>query len=309
MSARDPGRSLARCLEQTMQLSHLTLAAAVALATVPVAHAQEGGGTGAAPAAEEADAKKAEAPAEKAAPADDAKEDEGEAKETDGDAEKDEGAAVPDAAAAKEPAASAPPKPAPAEGSLSVSSSPSGASIWIDDKDTGSKTPAVDLKVAPGTHTLKVVMGERSKSVTFHLEAGGMLNLNLNLPEATPVKKPEPKKDKEEEVAKAEKEEPAVAAPAPEPWTWMTVAGWAGLGLGTLGLVAGAVVLTTPYDPDQGPLGFGLFGTGAGLVLGGGVLLYLDNELNSEPAPADAQADEGEKAATLLPVLPQLAGR
>ena len=69
----------------------------------------------------------------------------------------------------------------------------------------------------------------------------------------------------------------------------MTVTGWSGLGLGTIGLLSGAVVLTTPTDPQQGPLGFGLFGAGVGLVLGGAVLLYLDSEL-SQPTTDVAAA-------------------
>ena len=80
----------------------------------------------------------------------------------------------------------------------------------------------------------------------------------------------------------------------------MSVAGWSGLGLGPIGLLSGAVVLTTPLDPDQGPLGFGLFGAGVGLVLGGGVLLYLDNELAdaaAAPKPADTAKPADEKKA------------
>jgi hypothetical protein len=68
----------------------------------------------------------------------------------------------------------------------------------------------------------------------------------------------------------------------------MTVTGWAGIGLGTISLLAGSVVITTPTDPDQKTLGFGLFGGGVGLALGGAVLLYLDNELAEAPAAAAA---------------------
>jgi hypothetical protein len=68
----------------------------------------------------------------------------------------------------------------------------------------------------------------------------------------------------------------------------MTVTGWSGLGLGVIGLLAGSVVITTPTDPDQKTLGFGLFGGGVGLVLGGAVLLYLDNELAEATEPAAA---------------------
>lgn len=43
--------------------------------------------------------------------------------------------------------------------------------------------------------------------------------------------------------------------------------------LGAIGLLAGAVVLTTPTDPDGAPLGFGLFGAGVGLLLVGAPLV------------------------------------
>ncbi len=184
------------------------------------------------------------------------------------------------------------PADAPTMGSLSVSSNPSGK-VFLDGADTGLTTPVVDLPVAPGKHTLKVVSADgREQSSDFEIEAGGTLNLNINLPEATPAKveepKDEPKKDPEVPVTP----EPPLVDGATAPWTWMTVAGWSGLGLGTIGLLSGAVVLTTPTDPDQ-PLGFGLFGAGVGLVIGGGVLLYLDTELadqSAAPAPAPAAA-------------------
>lgn len=226
-------------------------------------------------------------------------------------------AAEPAATPATEPPAeeaTQPPVADPAEpalGSLSLSTDPSGAQIFIDGVDTGKTTPAVDLQVPPGTHELRVVLDGREKMVTFHLEAGGLLNLNLNLPaaKATPAAATQPATgDASASATGAATTDSSadVAAVAPtEDWTWMTVAGWAGLGLGTIGLIAGAVVLTTPYDPDQGPLGFGLFGAGAGAILGGAVLLYLDNELMGEPAPAAPEP----AAASLLPLSPAVATR
>lgn len=188
--------------------------------------------------------------------------------------------------------ADAKPADAPTMGSLSVSSNPSGK-VFLDGADTGMTTPVVDLPVAAGKHTLKIMSADgREQSSDFEIEAGGTLNLNINLPEATPTKVDEPKKDepKKTDVPVVTPDAPTDAAAAP--WTWMTVAGWSGLGLGTIGLLSGAVVLTTPTDPDQ-PLGFGLFGAGVGLVIGGGVLLYLDTELadqSAAPAPAPAAA-------------------
>lgn len=176
---------------------------------------------------------------------------------------------------------------ADAQGSLSVSSTPSGK-VYLDGTDTGLMTPVVDLPVAPGKHTLKIVSADgREQSSDFDIEAGGSLNLNVNLPE--PVKT-EPKIEEPVKATDVATPEAPAAEVAVAPWTWMTVAGWSGLGLGTIGLLSGAVVLTTPTDPDQ-PLGFGLFGAGVGLVIGGGVLLYLDTELaDQSAAPAAAPA-------------------
>ncbi|MCC7073972.1 MAG: PEGA domain-containing protein [Deltaproteobacteria bacterium] len=201
-------------------------------------------------------------------------------------------APAPPAAPATPPATPAPDAvtppatPPPAQGMLSIASEPTGAKLFLDGADTGLSTPVVDFPVAPGAHTVKLVGADgRELSTEFTLEAGGSLNLNLTLPEPAPVAPPPPP-----EVTPPPPPPPPAAPEAPAPslapeqWTWMTVAGWTGLGLGTIGLLSGAVVLTTPSDMDAGTLGFGLFGTGVGLVIGGGVLLYLDTEL------ADAQA-------------------
>lgn len=180
-----------------------------------------------------------------------------------------------------------PATPAPTEGTLSVASTPAGK-LFIDDKDTGLVTPVVDLAVAAGTHTVKVVADDgRTQTADFTMEAGGSLSLSIALPApATPATTETPTEEpKPAEAAPAE----AAKAPPPDDWTWMTVTGWSGLGLGIIGLLSGAVVMSTPTDPQQAPLGFGLFGAGAGLLLGGAVLLYLDNEL-SESKPAEAVA-------------------
>lgn len=191
---------------------------------------------------------------------------------------------------------------APQMGMLSLTSTPA-AKVFIDDKDTGLTTPLSDFALAPGKHSVKVVADDgRTTSTEFTLEAGGTLSLNLTLPEpeakpadAAPVDAADAAKPADAKPADAAvATPPTAAAPPPDDWTWMTVAGWSGLGLGTIGLMSGAVVLTTPTDPDQGPLGFGLFGAGVGMVLGGAVLLYLDNELaESQPAA------EAPKAASL----------
>jgi hypothetical protein len=195
-------------------------------------------------------------------------------------------AAAPAAVAAPAEAAAAP--AVAAEGMLSVASTVAGT-VFVDDKDTGLTTPVTNFAVAAGSHVVKVVTADgRTVSSEFTIEAGGSLNLNLTVPEAAPA--PAPAATETPAVAPAAAAAPAAmdAAPPAQDWTWMTVAGWGGLGLGTIGLLSGAVVLTTPTDPQQTALGFGLFGTGVGFVLGGAVLLYLDSELASAPASVAA---------------------
>ena len=154
--------------------------------------------------------------------------------------------------------------------------------VFIDGKDTGLVTPIVDLAVAVGPHTVKVVTDDgRTQTAEFTIEAGGSLSLHLAVPEsATPAASTDATTT---DPKPADAAAPA-EAPKPADWTWMTVTGWSGLGLGTIGVLCGAVVLTTHTDPQQGPLGFGLFGTGVGFALGGAVLLYLDNELSESMA-------------------------
>jgi hypothetical protein len=82
----------------------------------------------------------------------------------------------------------------------------------------------------------------------------------------------------------------ATGSAAPSTIGWKGIVGVPAVALGSLtavggavALLAGAVVLTTPTDPNQGPLGFGLFGGGlaAGVVggvvaVGGGALIAWD---------------------------------
>lgn len=92
---------------------------------------------------------------------------------------------------------------------------------------------------------------------------------------------------------------PAPATPAPAPavapapergWGWLSVAGWASLAVGTIGVVIGAVTLANPQDfyavtatrqiTPNSVFGFGALVAGAALAIVGGVLLYLDTALN-----------------------------
>ena len=77
---------------------------------------------------------------------------------------------------------------------------------------------------------------------------------------------------------------------APSTIGWKGIVGVPAVALGSLtaaggvvALIAGAVVLTTPSDPNQGPLGFGLFGgglavgaVGGAVAVGGGALIAWD---------------------------------
>ncbi|MBM4282320.1 MAG: PEGA domain-containing protein [Deltaproteobacteria bacterium] len=196
-------------------------------------------------------------------------------------------AAAADAAAAGA-AAEAPAAPAPT-GTLSLTSTPAGK-VLLDGVDTGLVTPVTALPVAVGAHTVKVVSDDgRTETADFTMDAGGTLSLNLTLPPAAPAPAPEATPAPAPEATPAPAPE-AAPAPAEPNWTWMTVTGWTGLGLGTIGLLAGSVVITTPTDPDQQTLGFGLFVGGVGFVLGGAVLLYLDNELAESPPAPDLAA-------------------
>ena len=69
-----------------------------------------------------------------------------------------------------------------AQGTLAVNSNPSGATIRIDGRDTGQKTPAM-LKLAPGKYTLEVVKESlplQSQEVTVRNGAVQTLTINWN---------------------------------------------------------------------------------------------------------------------------------
>ena len=69
-----------------------------------------------------------------------------------------------------------------AQGTLAVNSNPSGATIRIDGRDTGQKTPAM-LKLAPGKYTLEVVKERlplQSQEVTVRNGAVQTLTINWN---------------------------------------------------------------------------------------------------------------------------------
>jgi hypothetical protein len=90
--------------------------------------------------------------------------------------------------------------------------------------------------------------------------------------------------------ALAPSESAPAAKPAEKGWGWLSVAGWASLAVGTIGVVIGAVTLANPADfynssianrriTANSVFGFGALIAGAALAVVGGVLLYLDTAL------------------------------
>jgi hypothetical protein len=219
---------------------------------------------------------------------------------TEGAAESEGAAASTEEAAQGEGDAAAAAAPAIEMGTLTLSSQPSGK-VFLDETDTGLMTPLIDHPIEAGTHTVRVLEEStgREKTLSFHVESGMPVNLNLNLPEQ--VQQEDTASDEDGSDTSAEEADDAADADTvseESDWTWMTIAGWSTLGVGTMGLLAGAVILTNQNDPQQGPLGFGLFGVGIGMVMGGGVLLYLDTEfLGGDSDDADASGDDSEVAA------------
>jgi len=193
------------------------------------------------------------------------------------------------AAAPADAAPAAAATPAPTTGTLTLTSTPAGVKVFLDGVDTGLTTPVEALAVAAGAHTVKLVADDgRTQTLDFTMDAGGAITTHLNLPEAAPAPTATTTDATPAPAPTAVATPEAAPAPAAPDWTWMTVTGWSGLGLGTIALLAGAVVITTPTDADKNTLGFGLFGGGVGFVLGGAVLLYLDNELAEAAPPAAA---------------------
>ena len=77
---------------------------------------------------------------------------------------------------------------APVTGSISVSSSPTGARIFLDGADTGFNAPRIFNGITTGTHTIRCTMsgyGDQSQSLTVN--AGKTTTVKLTLPSQAPV--------------------------------------------------------------------------------------------------------------------------
>lgn len=203
----------------------------------------------------------------------------------------------------------APPADEEMSASLTVSADKPGH-LFLDGQPTGFTTPAIDLTVTPGSHVLEVrsETGELLGRLKVEVEPGGALNVHVPSAAAAPVPV-----DDGAQVAPPPDEGPAgTEGPGPatpgktkpavsfhrmliERWRVMAIGGWTLLATGTVALVMGALILSTPNSPFLEPFGFGAFGTfgfgvfgiGAGFAIGGGVLLYLDSEFFGEDAAAD----------------------
>jgi len=67
-------------------------------------------------------------------------------------------------------------------GSITVSSTPSGAAIWLDGSNTGRLTPATLSQVAPGSHTLKLTLsGYQDWERTVSVSVGQTTNVSATL--------------------------------------------------------------------------------------------------------------------------------
>jgi immune inhibitor A len=67
-------------------------------------------------------------------------------------------------------------------GTVNITSTPSGAKIYMDNVDTGQITPATITNLSVGSHTYKLILtGYYDKTGAFLISAGQMLNINVNL--------------------------------------------------------------------------------------------------------------------------------
>ena len=72
-------------------------------------------------------------------------------------------------------------------GSIGLSSSPSGARIWLDGADTSKNTPNTLSLVAVGTHSVSLVLsGYNSYATTVSVTEGNTVTLSATLTQATP---------------------------------------------------------------------------------------------------------------------------
>lgn len=158
-------------------------------------------------------------------------------------------------------------------GTISVTSSPEGASIALDGTDTGAVTPA-ELPAPPGEHTIALSLeGYEATTATATVPPGGRANANAELaalPE--PVVEPTP--------PATEPVEPEPTPPAPAAERGPSAALWVTSGVAAAALVGGTV------------LGF----------------MALSREAEFDDMPTAGRADAGERFALFADVLFGVAG-
>lgn len=160
-------------------------------------------------------------------------------------------------------------------GTLSVTSTPEGASIALDGTDTGAVTPA-ELPAPPGEHTIALSLeGYEASTATATVPPGGRAEASAELvalPEPEPVVEPTP---------------PATEPVEPEP--------------------------TPPATPtEEGPSAalWVTSGVAAAALVGGTVLgfMALSREAEFDDEPTVGRADDGERFALFADVLFGVAG-
>ena len=67
-----------------------------------------------------------------------------------------------------------------------------------------------------------------------------------------------------------------------EDFPLLSILAWSSLGVGSLSLVAGAIIINNSDDPNTEPFGISAFSTGILLETLGGILLYLDSDEEEE---------------------------
>ncbi len=77
------------------------------------------------------------------------------------------------------------------EGAVRITSKPAGASVLVDGKDIGRKTPVAKLKLPAGMHAISATSadGKITKNLTVEIKAGGSVSESFDLRPPPPPKK------------------------------------------------------------------------------------------------------------------------
>jgi len=127
----------------------------------------------------------------------------------------------PSAASAGSTSSSASPSEPAAPGSVKISSSPAGATIWLDGKNTKKSTPEVLEDLTPGKHKVRLVLdGYKDYNGTITITSGKRADLSQTLvvKEAPVAASPSQTPAQTQPTVSAKQEEPATP-PAEKPTT------------------------------------------------------------------------------------------